>query len=129
MNLHEYQAKNLFSEYGIPISPGMPAHTINDATQNASELGGKGWVVKAQVHAGGRGKAGGVKLANSIDEVEKYTKEMLGSRLYTKQSGPEGNPINCVLIQSMSDIESELYLGMLVDSIRISGVSKSKIRI
>ncbi len=115
MNLHEYQAKNLFSEYGIPVSPGKPAHTIKDATQNASELRGKGWVVKAQVHAGGRGKAGGVKLANSIDEVEQYTKEMLGSRLYTKQSGPEGNPINCVLIQSMSDIESELYLGMLVD--------------
>ena len=115
MNLHEYQAKILFSEYGLPVSPGKSAHTIKDATQNASALVGKGWVVKAQVHAGGRGKAGGIKLANSIDEVEQYAKEMLGSRLITKQSGSEGNPINCVLIQSMSDIESELYLGMLID--------------
>ena len=115
MNLHEYQAKLLFIKYGIPVSPGKPAHSIDEAEKSALSLGGNGWVVKAQVHAGGRGKAGGVKLAHSIEEVREYTKNILGTRLVTKQSGPEGNPINCVLIQSMSDIESELYLGMLVD--------------
>ena len=78
-------------------------------------LGGNGWVVKAQVHAGGRGKAGGVKLAHTMDQVKEYSQGMLGKRLVTTQSGPEGNPVNCVLIQTMSDIESELYLGMLVD--------------
>lgn len=115
MNLHEYQAKQLFSDYGIPISPGIPAYSVDEAIKNAETLGGEGWVVKAQVHAGGRGKAGGVKLAKSIEEVKQYSEQMLGTRLVTKQSGPEGNPINCVLIQTMSDIESELYLGMLVD--------------
>ncbi len=115
MNLHEYQAKQLFSNYGIPVSHGLPAYTVEEAEQNAKTLGGEGWVVKAQVHAGGRGKAGGVKLARSIDEVKEYASAMLGTRLITKQSGPEGNPVNCVLIQTMSDIESELYLGMLVD--------------
>ncbi len=115
MNLHEYQAKQLFNNYGIPVSHGLPAYTVEEAEQNAKTLGGEGWVVKAQVHAGGRGKAGGVKLARSIDEVKEYASAMLGTRLITKQSGPEGNPVNCVLIQTMSDIESELYLGMLVD--------------
>jgi succinyl-CoA synthetase beta subunit len=115
MNLHEFQAKQLFSDYGIPVSHGKPANTVEEAENNAKELGGDGWVVKAQVHAGGRGKAGGVKLAHSLDEVKDYASAMLGTRLVTKQSGPEGNPINCVLIQAMSDIESELYLGMLVD--------------
>jgi succinyl-CoA synthetase beta subunit len=76
MNLHEYQAKQLFSDYGIPISPGLPAYSVEEAEKNAQSLGGNGWVVKAQVHAGGRGKAGGVKLANSIEEVKKFTKDM-----------------------------------------------------
>jgi succinyl-CoA synthetase beta subunit len=115
MNLHEYQAKQLFSDYGIPISPGIPATSVDEAVTNAEKLGGDGWVVKAQVHAGGRGKAGGVKLAKSIDEVKQYSEQMLGTTLVTNQSGSEGHPINCVLIQTMSDIESELYLGMLVD--------------
>jgi len=115
MNLHEYQAKQLFSDYGIPISPGIPATSVDEAVKNAEKLGGDGWVVKAQVHAGGRGKAGGVKLAKSIDEVKQYSEQMLGTTLVTNQSGSEGHPINCVLIQTMSNIESELYLGMLVD--------------
>src|SRR5688572_27580370 len=110
MNLHEYQAKLLFTEYGIPVSPGLPASSIEEAVKNASSLGGTGWVVKAQVHAGGRGKAGGVKLAHRIEEVKEHTKGMLGKRLITKQSGPEGNPVNHVLIQGMSSIESEMYL-------------------
>jgi succinyl-CoA synthetase beta subunit len=115
MNLHEYQAKILFAEYGIPVPPGKPAHTAKDAIRHAAELGGDGWVVKAQVHAGGRGKGGGVKLVRSKDELEECVKKMLGSRLVTKQSGPEGKPVNCVLIQGISDIKAELYLGMLVD--------------
>lgn len=115
MNLHEYQAKLLFTEYGIPVSPGLPANSIEEAMKNAASLGGNGWVVKAQIHAGGRGKAGGVKLAHNMEQVKEHTRGMLGKRLMTKQSGPQGNPVNCVLIQSMSNIESELYLGMLVD--------------
>ena len=115
MNLHEYQAKLLFSDYGLPVPPGLPAHSFKEALHHADELGGDGWVVKAQVHAGGRGKAGGVKLVRTKEELEKVCKEMLGTRLITKQSGPDGNPVNCVLVQSISDIESELYLGMLVD--------------
>jgi len=115
MNLHEYQAKLLFSEYGVPVPPGKPAHSEKEASRIADELGGDGWVVKAQVHAGGRGKAGGVKLVRSKEELDECVKDMLGSRLYTKQSGPQGNPVNSVLIQNISDIESELYLGLLVD--------------
>lgn len=115
MNLHEYQAKLLFSEYGIPVPPGKPAHSAKEAVNQAAELGGEGWVVKAQVHAGGRGKAGGVKLVKSKQELEEATKKMLGNRLVTKQSGPDGKPVNCVLVQGISDIASELYLGLLVD--------------
>lgn len=115
MNLHEYQAKLLFSDYGIPVPPGKPAHSVKEALHHADDLRGDGWVVKAQVHAGGRGKAGGVKLVRSKGELEEVVKKMLGSRLITRQSGPGGNPVNCVLIQGISDIESELYLGMLVD--------------
>jgi len=115
MNLHEYQAKMLFTEYGIPVTAGKPAASAEEAVSHARDLGGDGWVVKAQVHAGGRGKAGGVKLARSLDEVGEYAGNMLGTRLVTRQSGPQGNPVDCVLIQSMSDIQSELYLGMLVD--------------
>ncbi len=115
MNLHEYQAKKLFTEYGIPVPPGKPAHSVKEALRNAAELRGDGWVVKAQVHAGGRGKAGGVKLVHSMDELESGVRNMLGTQLITKQSAPTGQPVNCVLIQGISDIASELYLGMVVD--------------
>lgn len=115
MNLHEYQAKKLFEDYGIPVPPGKPAHTIEEALQNATELGGEGWVVKAQVHAGGRGKAGGVKVVNSTEELESTVRALLGSQLITKQSAPTGQPVNCVLISALSDIASELYLGLVVD--------------
>jgi succinyl-CoA synthetase beta subunit len=115
MNLHEYQAKILFGEYGIPVPPGKNAHSVNEAIRHAGSLGGDGWVVKAQVHAGGRGKAGGVKLVHGREELEETVKKMLGTRLVTRQSGPEGKPVNCVLIQSISEIAAELYLGMLVD--------------
>ena len=115
MNLHEYQAKILFSEYGIPVPEGKPAHSVKDALGAAAEIGGKSWVVKAQVHAGGRGKAGGVRLVSGKNELEEYVKGLLGTVLVTKQSGAEGNPVNCVLVSALSSIKSELYLGMLVD--------------
>ncbi|NKB38889.1 MAG: ADP-forming succinate--CoA ligase subunit beta [Gammaproteobacteria bacterium] len=115
MNLHEYQAKLLFEQYDIPVPPGKPAKSVAEASKCAAELGGDSWVVKAQVHAGGRGKAGGVKLVNGNDELEEYVKSLLGTQLVTKQSGPAGNPVDCVLVSALSEIESELYLGMLVD--------------
>ncbi len=115
MNLHEYQSKRLFADYGIPVPRGIPADSPNAAVKAAQELGGDLWVVKAQVHAGGRGKAGGVKLARTLDEVREYTDTMLGSILVTHQTGPEGLPVNTVYVEQGSDIDRELYLSMLVD--------------
>ena len=93
MNLHEYQSKRLFAKYGIPVPRGIPAETADAAVAAAEELGGELWVVKAQVHAGGRGKAGGVKLARTLDEVRESAAAMLGTQLVTHQSGPEGLPV------------------------------------
>jgi succinyl-CoA synthetase beta subunit len=115
MNLHEYQSKRLFADYGIPVPRGIPAESPNAAVKAAQELGGELWVVKAQVHAGGRGKAGGVKLARTLDEVREFTDAMLGSTMVTHQTGPEGLPVNTVYIEDGSDIDRELYLSMLVD--------------
>jgi succinyl-CoA synthetase beta subunit len=115
MNLHEYQSKRLFAEYGIPVPEGIAAVTPDEAVAAAAKLGGDLWVVKAQVHAGGRGKAGGVKLARTADEVRQYAGEMLGTQLVTHQSGPEGLPVNVVYVEAGSDIDRELYLSMLVD--------------
>ena len=118
MNLHEYQAKKLFIEYGLPVPPGKPVESVRDALRAAAELGGEEWVVKAQVHAGGRGKAGGVRRVESMEAVEQVCRELLGSRLVTKQSAPEGQPVNCVLLQPAAGIQSELYLGMLIDRVK-----------
>ena len=115
MNLHEYQSKQLFASYGIPVPRGIPAQTASAAVKAAEELGGNFWVVKAQIHAGGRGKAGGVKLARTLDEVREFADGMLGTRLVTHQSGPEGLPVNIVYVEEGSGIERELYLSMLVD--------------
>ena len=115
MNLHEYQSKRLFADYGIPVPRGIPAETADEAVEAAEELGGELWVVKAQVHAGGRGKAGGVKLARSVEEVRDAATGMLGTQLVTHQSGPEGLPVNIVYVEAGSDIDRELYLSMLVD--------------
>ncbi|MGE3774674.1 MAG: ADP-forming succinate--CoA ligase subunit beta [Gammaproteobacteria bacterium] len=115
MNLHEYQAKQLFSDYGIPILPGKVARSADEAMANARALGGSAWLVKAQVHAGGRGKAGGVKFVKSVEDVGAAAKALLGTRLVTKQSGPGGQPINCVLVDSAAQIAHELYLGAVVD--------------
>lgn len=118
MNLHEYQAKQLFAAYGIPIPNGRAAKSADEAAMAAQALGGRLWVVKAQVHAGGRGKAGGVKLCRTLDEVRSAAEGMLGRRLITHQTGPEGLPIHLLWIESGSEIARELYLSVLVDRAR-----------
>ena len=115
MNLHEYQSKRLFADYGIPVPVGHAARSVDEAVAAAEKIGGKLWVVKAQVHAGGRGKAGGIKLAHSIDDVRQAAEDMLGTMLVTHQSGPAGLPINVVYVEAGSEIDRELYLSMLVD--------------
>lgn len=115
MNLHEYQAKQLLSSYAIPVPAGNPARSVEEAMRHAKALAGNGWVIKAQIHAGGRGKGGGVKLAESLEEVEHLVSQMLSKNLVTKQTGPQGQPVHCVLVQAKSGIKSELYLSMLVD--------------
>jgi succinyl-CoA synthetase beta subunit len=115
MNLHEYQSKQLFKQYGLPVPEGLSAHTPEDAASAAKKLGGDLWVVKAQVHAGGRGKAGGVKLVKSVEEVKKAALDMLGSTLVTNQTGPEGLPVHTVMVEAGTDIARELYLSLLVD--------------
>ena len=115
MNLHEYQSKALFGEFGIPVPAGQVASTPEEARAAAEKLGGEFWVVKAQVHAGGRGKAGGVKLARSLDDVVKHAASLLGQRLVTHQSGSDGLPIDTVYVEAGSSIDRELYLSLLVD--------------
>ncbi len=127
MNLHEYQSKQLFSRYGIPVPEGKVASTAAEAVEAATALGGELWVVKAQVHAGGRGKAGGVKLAKSVGEVKSAAAGMLGQRLKTKQTGAEGLPINQVYVESGSRIARELYLSLLLnrDSGRLAFIASA----
>ncbi len=115
MNLHEYQSKQLFADYGIPVPQGIAAHSPAEAGRAAKELGGDLWVVKAQVHAGGRGKAGGVKLVKSVAEAEEVAKTMLGSQIVTHQTTVDGLPVNVVLVEQGTAIERELYLSLLVD--------------
>ena len=115
MNLHEYQSKRIFADYGVPVPPGRVATTTGEAIAAARELPGPVWVVKAQVHAGGRGKAGGVKLCRSADEVGKAAHAMLGERLVTPQTGATGLPVNEVYVESGSAIERELYFSILLD--------------
>lgn len=115
MNLHEYQAKELFASYGLPVPQGAVAHNVEDALQVASQLSTARWVVKAQVHAGGRGKAGGVKIVSNKEELAAYVKSILGTRLVTYQTDSTGQPVNTVLIEETSDIDRELYLGAVVD--------------
>jgi succinyl-CoA synthetase beta subunit len=115
MNLHEYQAKDLFAQYGLPIPKGQVAYTVEDALLVASQLSTSKWVVKAQVHAGGRGKAGGVKLVSSKDELAAAAKALLGTRLVTYQTDAQGQPVNSLLIEEICDIDRELYLSVVVD--------------
>ena len=115
MNLHEYQSKKLFAEYGIPVPNGHVAASVDEAAAAAQKLGGPVWVVKAQVHAGGRGKAGGVKVVKDIDAVRAATTAMLGTHLVTKQTGAEGLPVNQVYVESGSAIEREIYLSLTLN--------------
>ena len=118
MNIHEYQAKEIFQKYNVPTPRGYVAHSVEEAVQNAEKLGGALWVVKAQIHAGGRGLGGGVKLARSIDEVQKLASEILGMTLITHQTGPEGKLVQKVYIEEGVDIADELYLGVVLDRAR-----------
>jgi succinyl-CoA synthetase beta subunit len=115
MNLHEYQAKNVFRNYGIAVPAGRVAASPAEAVEAAEALGGSVWVVKAQVHAGGRGKAGGVKVARDLETVRSAAQAMLGTQLVTKQTGPEGLPVDTVYVESGSDIEREIYLSLTLN--------------
>jgi len=115
MNLHEYQAKALFAEYGLPVSKGFAVDTPEAAVEAAQQIGGNKWVVKAQVHAGGRGKAGGVKLADTTEEVRAFAEKWLGNNLVTYQTDAKGQPVSKILVESCTDIANELYLGAVVD--------------
>ncbi len=115
MKIHEYQGKELLSRYGIPAPKGYPAFSVHEALEAAQKLGGPVWVVKAQIHAGGRGKGGGVKLARSLDEVKKLSGEILGMQLKTHQTGPEGQKVRRLLIEEGADIKHEYYVAAVTD--------------
>jgi succinyl-CoA synthetase beta subunit len=115
MNIHEYQAKQVLKSYGVPVANGLPAFTVDEAVKAAETLGGPVWVVKAQIHAGGRGKAGGVKVVKSIDDVRTEAKRLLGSTLVTHQTGPQGKVVQRLYIEEGSGIDKEFYLALLVD--------------
>jgi len=115
VKIHEYQGKDLFRKYGIAVPRGIPAFSVEEAVKAAKDLGGPVWVVKAQIHAGGRGKGGGVKLARSMDEVKSLAGTILGMQLVTHQTGPTGQPVRRLLIEEGADIKKELYAAMVVD--------------
>mgnify|MGYP001375372329 CR=1 FL=1 len=115
MNLHEYQGKALFREYGLPVSSGVACDTADEVLAAAKQIGGDMWVVKAQVHAGGRGKAGGVKLVKTEAEIREFCDRLIGTRLVTYQTDAHGQPVSKILIESCTDIANELYLGAVVD--------------
>jgi succinyl-CoA synthetase beta subunit len=115
MKIHEYQAKELLRAHGVPVPRGYPAFTVREAVEAAQKLGGSVWVVKAQIHAGGRGKGGGVKLARSLAEVEQLAGQILGMQLVTHQTGPAGQKVRRLLVEEGADIRKELYVGMVID--------------
>ena len=115
MNLHEYQGKALFAEYGLPVSAGHAVDTPKAAVEAAQQIGGDVWVVKAQVHAGGRGKAGGVKLVKTADEIRDFAQGWLGKHLVTYQTDEKGQPVTKILVEACTDIADELYLGAVLD--------------
>ena len=115
MKIHEYQGKDILRQFGVPVPRGIPAFTVQEAVEAAQKLGGPVWVVKAQIHAGGRGKGGGVKLARSIDEVKQLASEILGMQLVTHQTGPEGQKVRRLLIEDGADIKKEYYVSAVTD--------------
>ena len=118
MNLHEYQSKELFRSYGIPVPNGKAAFSANEAVEAAKSLEGDKYIVKAQVHAGGRGKAGGVKIVDSVEQAGEVADSMLGTNLVTFQTDANGQPVNRILIEEICDIADELYLGAVLDRSR-----------
>jgi succinyl-CoA synthetase beta subunit len=122
MKVHEYQAKEILKQYSVAVPRGKVAFSVDEAVQAALEIGGGVWVVKAQIHAGGRGKGGGVKVAKSIDEVRSFASDILGMRLVTHQTGPEGRIVNRLLIEQGIDIARELYVGVTLDRATSQGV-------
>jgi succinyl-CoA synthetase beta subunit len=117
MKIHEYQGKELFRKFGVVTPRGFPCFSVDEAVEAAKKLGGSVWVVKAQIHAGGRGKGGGVKVAKSLDEVREKAKEILGMQLVTHQTGPGGQKVRRLLVEEGADIRKELYIGMVVDRV------------
>src|SRR5437016_12026662 len=117
MNIHEYQAKALLREFGVPVPRGVPAFTVEDAVKGAHDLGGPVWVVKAQIHAGGRGKAGGVKVVWSVEDVRNEAKRLIGATLVTHQTGPHGKVVNRIYVEEGSAIDREFYLSALIDRV------------
>ena len=117
MDIHEYQTKDLFRHYAIPVPLGRVVHSDEQAISVVEEIGGSRWVVKAQIHSGGRGKAGGVKVGNSVEEVGMLTDEMIGSHLVTHQTGPQGRLVRRVLVEQASAIVREYYIALVIDQI------------
>ncbi len=115
MNLHEYQAKSLFAQYGLPVSEGYAVDTADEAVKAAQNIGGERWVVKVQVHAGGRGKAGGVKLADSLDDIRAFVDQWIGKNLVTIQTDEHGQPVSKIYVENCTDIDRELYLSAVID--------------
>src|SRR5512142_3567170 len=115
MKIHEYQGKEILREFGVPTPRGVACFSTEEAVAAAQQLGGKVWVVKAQIHAGGRGKGGGVKVAKSLDEVRSFAQQILGMQLVTHQTGPEGQKVRRLLIEQGAAIAKEFYVGMVVD--------------
>ena len=117
MKIHEYQGKEILRKFGVAVPRGKPVFSVDDAVKAAEELGGPVWVVKAQIHAGGRGKGGGVKVAKTLEQVREYSNQILGMQLVTHQTGPEGQKVNRLLIEEGADIKKELYIGLVLDRI------------
>ena len=115
MNIHEHQAKQILREFGVEVPKGVFAFTVDDLIEKAKQLNTDKYVLKAQIHAGGRGKAGGIKILNNIDELIKASKELLGKKLITPQTGPEGREVKRLYVEESSTIEKEFYLSCLVD--------------
>src|SRR5881628_4043109 len=128
MNVHEYQGKEILRGYGVATPRGIPCFSVAEAEDASRKLDGKVWVVKAQIHAGGRGKGGGVKLARSIEEVREHASKILGMTLVTHQTGPEGRVVKRLLVEEGADIRNELYVGMVVDRVsqRVTLIASSE---
>ncbi|MGZ8295255.1 MAG: ATP-grasp domain-containing protein, partial [Telluria sp.] len=117
MKIHEYQGKEILRQFGVTVPRGIPCMSVEEAVKAAETLGGPVWVVKAQIHAGGRGKGGGVKVAKSLEQVKEYAEQIMGMQLITHQTGPEGQKVRRLLVEEGADIKKELYVSMVTDRV------------